>query len=266
MDDHIAELCDLLHDDIDPYLWFNKTDKEGLAFRQMLETLGKRIAQGKDLRAAEIIYAIATQAAFEVLEMYLRQPDFFNRIAPRRKLLPALLSIHPDTAKVVDQMRSDARLGTRTHHARQVGSKAYFVSDSPTNIYARAIIASVEMNRDLEAIETQQAGWAAFDRKEGVQTVVLPFPKYAQGLDQLPIPITPESVLQYWRKGKEIILEEMSDFHLRPEWQKYREARNYTDGAKKGAIRHAIFKDILIALKTIAGANKRKPMATKRGC
>lgn len=70
--------------------------------------------------------------------------------------------------------------------------------------------------------------------------------------------MAPDNVLQYWRKGKEIILEDMPDFHLRPEWQKYQKGRNYREGAKKGAIQHAIFKDILIALKTIAGANKKR--------
>jgi hypothetical protein len=49
----------------------------------------------------------------------------------------------------------------------------------------------------------------------------------------------------------------MPNFHLRPEWKKYRE-RNYREGAKKGAMQHAIFKDILTALKTIAGANKKQ--------
>jgi len=53
----------------------------------------------------------------------------------------------------------------------------------------------------------------------------------------------------------------MPDFYLRPEWNSYHEKRNYKDGGKKGAIQHAIFKDILAALKTIAGANHRDKSA-----
>ncbi len=61
--------------------------------------------------------------------------------------------------------------------------------------------------------------------------------------------------------GKEIIAEELPDFHLRPEWKTYR-SRLYTDGAKAGVVQHAITKDILLAFKAIAGGNKvtkRKP-------
>ena len=50
------------------------------------------------------------------------------------------------------------------------------------------------------------------------------------------------------------MLEEMPDFHERPEWKNYR-GRRYAYGAKRGSIQHAIFKDILAALKTIAGGN-----------
>jgi hypothetical protein len=54
-----------------------------------------------------------------------------------------------------------------------------------------------------------------------------------------------------------MILEEMPAFHMRAEWATYRDKRAYQGGAKKGAIQHAIFKDILIALKTIAGSNHK---------
>ena len=55
-----------------------------------------------------------------------------------------------------------------------------------------------------------------------------------------------------------MILEEMPDFHLRPEWADYRDKRVYQDGAKKGAVQNAIFKDILAALRTIAGSYNRR--------
>ncbi len=57
-----------------------------------------------------------------------------------------------------------------------------------------------------------------------------------------------------------MILEEMPNFHLRPEWQTYRR-RSYRNGAKRGTIQHAIFKDILVALRTIAGVNRRASKA-----
>src|SRR5882672_9604039 len=112
-EDHIAELSDLLAYDTDPYFWFDKRGKEMPAYRRIWDPLKDRVMQ-KDLRAAELVYAIATDAAFEVLNIYLRRPDLFAQIAPKRNLLPVLISIHPKTAKVVEQMRLDVQLGAST--------------------------------------------------------------------------------------------------------------------------------------------------------
>jgi hypothetical protein len=257
VNDHIAELCDLLLDDTDSILWSGGT--EGEAARKLMFDLEDRVMTQNDLRAAETLYAIATQAAYEVLRLYLRHRDVFDRITPRRKLLPTLYSIHPGTAKVVERMKSDSRLGTQTDHARQVGSKAYFVSDNPANIYARAIVECVDSNLELEPLPCQQWRWKKFDKKERLRTVLLPFPKYLEGLERLPS-FSSASVMAYWRKGKEIIREEMPEFHLRPEWANYHR-RYYQTGSKTGAVQNAIFKDILAALRTIAGSNHRRPAA-----
>ena len=245
--------------DIYPFL-LKATNREGSKVNKIIRHLEDRVGEN-DLNAAKTLYAIATQTAYDVLDLYLHHRELFDQIAPRREILPSLFSIHPGTANVIERMRRDSRLGKRTRYARQVGSKAYFISDTPANIYARAIIHSIEMNGRLESIESQQAGWAAFDRKHGVRTVVMPFPKYIKGIEKIPIPIAPENALQYWRKGKEIILKEIPEFHLRPEWADYRNKRAYQAGRKKGAIQHAIFKDILAALRTIAGSNQRRSTA-----
>jgi len=81
-------------------------------------------------------------------------------------------------------------------------------------------------------------------------------PKWTEGLLALPRPFGLETVDAYWRKGKEMMLEDMPEFHLRPEWKDYR-SRRYKHGAKAGAIQHAIFKDILAALRTIARGKER---------
>lgn len=257
--DHTAQLCDFLYYDLDRCLWHRTALKEGREVREKLTTLRNRVDQFNCLKAADTIWAIAVQATSEILSLYFHNREIFDKIAPFHKSLPTLATIHPDTSEVMENMVADARLGAKTDDAFRIGSKTWFVSDAPANVYARAIISSVCMNRNLEPISRQQASWVKFDAEHKVQTMVLPFPKYVAGMAKLPIPVTPASVMQYWRKGKEIILEEMPEFHLRPEWEKYREHRNYKGGAKKGVIQHAIFKDILIALKSIAGANHRLP-------
>lgn len=263
--DHVAELCMLMHGDIDDFLWRKKSPRDGIVVRRILDALSERIRTKKNFAAAELLYAIATYASFEVLDLHLRSPALFNKIVPRRTLLPCLISIHPNTAKVIAIMRDNARLGTETWESRFIRSRPWFTSDAAANVYARAIITGVELNQDLEPIEQQQKSWEPFDRKNHVKTHVLPFPRYINGIDKIPVPISPESVLQYWRKGKEMILEEMPNFHFHPEWKAYHR-RSYKDGAKRGAIQHAIFKDILVALRTIAGANKTANKRSLQRC
>ena len=255
--DHVAELYHLVSHDSAGYL-ASKPESDGHIIWRSIEGFHLMAKWKSDLQAAEMLYDIATQATYEVLDLYLRNRKLFDQIAPRKKVLPCLLSIHPKTDGVVRKMRRDARLGEETDDARRVGSKTWFVSDTPANVYARAILNCIRCNLNLSPVWVQQSYRGDFDAEGKIRHIVRPFPKYVDGLEKLPVPIAPDNVLQYWRKGKEIILEDMPDFHLRPEWQKYREARNYRDGAKKGAIQHAIFKDILIALKTIAGANKKR--------
>jgi hypothetical protein len=261
--DHPAQLSDILYHDLDEWLWHRTALKEGREVRESLHALRKRVDEYKCLKAANTIWAIAVEATSAVISWYCRERELFDKIAPYHRSLPTLATIHPETSKVIASMVADARLGQRTNDANRIGSKTWFVSDSPASVYARAIITSVQLNSDLESISHQQAFWAEFDRVNNFQTIVLPFPKYIVGLDQIPIPISPANVMQYWRKGKEMILEEMPEFHVRPEWRKYCEKRKYKHGAKKGAIQHAIFKDILIALKTIAGFNHRRAAPKK---
>ena len=255
--DHVAELFHLVSHDNGDYL-ASKPESECHIVWQIVDGCRLRAQWDSDLQAAELLYAIATQATYEVLDLYLRNRKLFDQIAPRKKVLPCLLFIHPKTAGIVKKMRQDARLGEETDDARRVGSKTWFVSDTPANVYARAMLNSIRCNLNLAPVEIQESYRGHFDKEGKIRQIVRPFPKFFDGLKKLPVPMTPDNVLQYWRKGKEIILEDMPKFHLRPEWRKYREARNYREGAKKGAIQHAIFKDILTALKTIAGANKKR--------
>jgi hypothetical protein len=154
-------------------------------------------------------------------------------------------------------MEKAAHLGQRTRDADRIKSKSWFTNDAPANVYARTIITSIEMNRNLDPVRVQRKSWIPFDLKNGVRTRILPFPKFITGIELIPVPITSVAVLDYWRKGKEMILEEMPEFHLRPEWKDYHN-RNYKNGPKKGAVQHAIFKDILVSLRTIAGSSKPK--------
>jgi hypothetical protein len=252
VDDHVSELCFLVFDDTEDLLFLKDAPPEGQCFIETLQRLSQRIHTSDDLEAAKLIYAMAVDASQEVLAIYLRHRELFDQIAPHRKTLPCLHSIHPKSGRIVAQMQQESHLGTKTDDAKHVGSKVYFVSDKPANVYARAIIQYVWFNQRREPVRKQQESWRKLDRKEGVQTIVLPFPKHLKGIDTMPAPLAPDNVLQYWRFAKKVVQAEMPEFHRRPEWQAYHD-RNYADGAKTGAIQHAIFKDILLSLRALAG-------------
>jgi hypothetical protein len=253
--DHVAELSELLGYDTAPAFWFDKAAKEGIKARKILYQLADNVQKSNDVDAARTLYAIATYASFEVMLLYLRRPELFNFIAARCTILPCLASIHPNTSKVMAAMRRDAPLGKLTPESHVIGSRAWFTSSKPANVYARAIVTAISLNQGLEPIAQQKKTWAHFDKVNHCKTRLLPFPAYIEGIDRLPRKSSPDCVLQYWRKGKEMILEEMPNFHLRPEWRAYAE-RRYQNGAKTGAIQHAIFKDILTALRLMAGSRR----------
>ena len=253
-DDHVSELCFLVMDDTEDFLFLKDAPREGKAVVDILHRLSVRIHVSEDLEAAKLVYAIAVEASQDLLSIYLRHRCLFDRIAPYRKTLPCLASIHPKSAKVIAQMQRDSHLGTQTNDANHIRSKVYFVSDKPANVYARAIVEYVHHNRDLDPISNQQRRLQKFDREEAVRTVVLPFPKHLKGIETLPTRLAPDNVMSYWRFGKRVIRAEMPEFHLRPEWGAYHK-RRYVHGAKKGAVQHAIFKDILIALRGLAGTD-----------
>ena len=124
--DHIAELCLLELDDTEKFLWFGDPASEGQVMREMFDSLENRIHTSNDLAAAEIMYAIATHAAFRVLSLFLRNRDLFDQITPWRRILPSLISIHPKTAKVTEAMAKASKLGKRTREAPLIRSKAWF--------------------------------------------------------------------------------------------------------------------------------------------
>jgi len=252
-DDHVADLCLLCLDDIESALWFEKSDsKPGSTIREAIDSLALKVDTDNDLESAEILFSVATHAAFAVMTLYLRHRDLFDRIAPGRKLLPQLASIHPGTAPVMRMMNEDAQLGTQTDDSARILSKPWFSSDKPANVYAKAIITSIQMNRNLDSIEKQQKSWETFDRENGCLTRVLPFPAYLEEIANLPVPFGPDVIHKYWEVGKKIILEDIPEFLEFPEWKSYHE-RHYEGGAKPGVVRSAIFRDILTALKQIAG-------------
>lgn len=257
-DDHVSELCLLRLDDIEDVFFGAEANAETRRFHDWLGGLAQRVHRHHDLQAAKALYAVAVEAAGNVLALYQWHRELFDQITPHRKTLPCLFSIHPKSGDVARQMLRDARLGTQTDQAQHVNSRAYFTSDRSAMVYARAILTYIRLNRGAESRLRQQAKWQRYEQEHSVVVEVLPFPKCMRAVRRLPQVLTPVNVREYWQVGKQIIQDELPDFHLRPEWEPYRDKRQYANGAKRGVIQHAIFKDILAALKTIAGSSQQE--------
>ncbi|MCX6897849.1 MAG: hypothetical protein NT105_04040 [Verrucomicrobia bacterium] len=235
-------------------------------------------------RKAWRLFHDAIQATSNLLELYKTDPGLFHDVASQLSFLPCLMSWHPDAERFNRRLFEASCLGWQSLYGELRENAGHLVRQTWPVRYAYAIISLIGLTLDSysdqlpiwaesyghgvkhpftrEEIEAALArmNWSAEKKRrirrenQGAYRIL---PAWTKGLEKIPRPFDKDHVLDYWRKGKEIILEEMPDFHMRPEWRVYHR-RTYKLGVKTGAIQHAIFKDILLALKTIAGANKKQ--------
>lgn len=253
-------------------------------------TYGKHSAEVQD---AWKVYGEAIEATQGLLELHRKNPSLFQEIARQFSVLPCLMSRHPAADEFNRRLFEFSHIGENSLLCQQGPHGRHYAHQSWPVRYAYALITTIDLTLDTYADrlpmfaefyrygikhpihpedteEILRKGKWTEEQKEEIRRnyrdAYRILPRWAKGLLRLRRPFSQDSVIQYWRKGKEMMLEEMPDFHQRPEWKSYR-TRKYKDGAKVGTIQHAIFKDILAALRTIAGPNKgangkrsRKPL------
>lgn len=236
-------------------------------------------------REAWKLFHDAIQSTGDLMRLYDEDLRLFQKIARKLMFLPCFLSLHPDNPRFNRVLLKNSGLSQDNMEGAGQPKGMHLSRQSWPVRYAYAIVMAIGLT--LDTYETRLPEWAkiygygikypislseieaAADRiglsEMGRRKYLLTYqdsyrilPVWTKGIEKLRRPFNVKHVQDYWKKGKEIILEEMPEFHLRPEWKKYRENRNYKDGAKKGAVQHAIFRDILTALKTIAAVNNRR--------
>lgn len=257
---------------------------DGLLFAETGNAADEACYDGneKEIREAWKIYGDAVSATQDLLELYRKDAPLFRKVARHFSVLPCLMSWHPASEKFNRSLYEDSQLGEESLLCEQAPHGRHYAYQSWPVRYAYALLTTIHLTLDSyddrlplfaeiygygikhpvdpeEIEEILARGKMSEQQKEKIRRnykgAYRVLPKWTKGLKRLQRIFSRDSVLCYWRKGKEIILEEVPDFHLRPEWKSYRE-RRYAHGAKRSAVQHAIFKDILIALRTIAGANK----------
>jgi hypothetical protein len=237
------------------------------------------------------LFRKALEATDNLLELYSTNLPLFQKIAGQLSFLPSLISWHPDNERFNRELRRASQLGQIRMEGGSQPIPQHLAHQSPPMRYAYAIIQTIDLT--LDTYEERLPVWIEIygygvkhpipmsvyeevAKKMGMdeETKRLELPAYVGSYEILPAwtktlqklrrPFNSEHVLGYWRAGKAMILEEMPDFHMRPEWDSYRSKRKYQNGAKIGAVQHAIFKDILSALRTVAGSNRRSKQKWER--
>jgi hypothetical protein len=235
-------------------------------------------------RKAWRLYCDALEATRDLFELYKSDVSLFRKLSAQMMLLPCFLSRHPDNERFSRHFLSDSFLARKSMESGCQPKPQHLARQSWPIRYAYAIIETIDLT--LDTYEDRLPVWAEIyghgikhpipisvyeeaARKMGMSEEMkrLELPSYAgsykilpawtKTLEKLRRPFNPAHVLDYWHTGKAMMQEELPDFHLRPEWENYRR-RRYKTGSKPGTVQHAIFKDILAALRTIAGSNHRR--------
>ncbi len=239
---------------------------------------------GAKERLAWSLYGKALELTRDLFDLYKTDAALFQKLAGQMTFLPVFLTHHPDNERFnrhflqISQLAQEGMKNGCQRIPQRLARQSWPIR------YAHAIRETIDSTLDSYADESPI--WA-----ERYQCAVKPpsrlrpwekaarnpsgdearkrwgFPSYADShkilprwtktLEHLRRPFNSEHVLDYWRTGKAMVMEELPGFHLRPEWEGYRR-RHYKTGSKRGAVQHAIFKDILAALRTIAGRRAKK--------
>jgi hypothetical protein len=235
-------------------------------------------------REAWRLYREALEATNNLFDLYKANPSQFQNVAGQMMFLPCFISRHPDNERFNRHFLQVSQLSRRSMDNACQPKPQHLARQSWPTRYAYAIRETIDLT--LDTYEERLPEWAEIygygkrhpipmslyeetARKMGLdeetKRLELPrlvgsykiLPAWTKTLENFRRPFNPGNVLSYWRTGKAMILEELPDFHLRPEWESYRR-RHYQTGSKPGTVQHAIFKDILAALRTIAGSNQRR--------
>jgi hypothetical protein len=160
--------------------------------------------------------------------------------------LPCLMSWHPDAERFNRHLYEFSRLGQQNMYCELRHNARHLVRQPWPVRYAYAIIATIDFTlamygkklplwaeihgygvRHPVSSDEIEAGLAEMgcteEKKEEIRQenrgAYRILPKWTKGLEKIDQPISKESVLDYWRTGKRMILEEIPNFHERSEWK-----------------------------------------------
>ena len=166
---------------------------------------------------------------------------------------PMLISVSLDWEKAVKKRVQDLKLGGDVVQYFPSFRKARGNDgDYPARVWAKTAVETLQ--------ESKVRGMFIFSRlaeiKELIRTkrwIPADTPDWATRVGELPV-FSRESVPEWAKAVREMIRQQMPDFHLRPEWSNQRASAKERGLNQKGEIQNAILDDICEALRTLAPA------------
>jgi hypothetical protein len=233
----------------------DKALKCGSAILNSLTRLSEATEEGDPAAARELLEAATTAAGFLAIATS-RHPQLFKELAAMAKMWPVLASDEPGWEKAAVSEVNGLELGkglafikTRLRPLR--GSDVAL----PARRWAKAAVQTIDETRWRFPFFVQMVdelggsdAWADFAIVHNWDTVKYPdWTKTAMALK----PLSVETFDSWKAVVREIIREQVTDFHLLPEWATQRMTAEANGRGTPGEIQNAILDDIVSALKRL---------------
>jgi hypothetical protein len=224
--------------------------------RESVSSLYQEIENGSP-GAAEALLEAATNAVFHLMLASQTHPEVMKEVAAMNSLWPVIAKDEPGWEKTAANHIAKLELGKgatrfKTSLRKLRGSDIQL----PARRWARAAVLAIDETRWkaqflLHMIDKLGGSdeWAFFAVKQGWN--IADYPSWVASATKLK-PFTVKTFDSWKALVREIIREQMPDFHLLPEWATQRMTAEANGRDTPGEIQNAILDDIISALKRLA--------------
>ena len=211
-----------------------------------LGSLHERASEGHEEAAKQLL--MATCLAVKLLDcLGEERPELLWSTARQMAVLPVLASLDPAWTKRAEARMRELQVGADNLNGRFSAAAYDDVEFFPARAYARAVVDTLAANRrDLE--HAQAVSQLFRNHLPGYRVHFASIPAWAQAAVTLP-DFTREQADAWYDLGKKMIRAECPEFHLRPEWKRYR--ARFQD-LKRGEIQNRLFDLLKSAMSTVA--------------
>lgn len=220
-----------------------------------IESLCKSV-ETDGLAAAEVLLEVATYATFHLMLATRTHPEIMKEVAAMNSMWPVIAKEEPGWEKIATDQVIKLELGKgltrfKTPLRRVRGSDIHL----PARRWAKAAVHAIDETRwkapfFLHMVKKLGGSdeWAAFSVMHGWD--LADYPSWVSSATKLE-PLSVNTFDSWKAVIREIIREQVADFHLLPEWATQRMTAEANGRNTPGQIQNAILDDIVSALKRL---------------